>query len=65
VAGITSVFAFGAGWVHLQDFLATGNRAAANWGFGVLFGSVVIPTTLMWLALVRARRLHLSGGRFD
>jgi len=56
VAVIAAVFLYGAGWVHLEDFLATGNRAPTNWGLGVVFGSLVVPTALVVSGLLRARR---------
>ena len=59
VAVIVSVFLYGAGWVHLLDFLETGNRAPTNWGPGVLFGNLLVPTALLVLGVLRAR--HRSG----
>lgn len=44
-----ALFALGAGVVHLQDFLARGNAAPANWGANVLIGNVVIPLVLLGL----------------
>lgn len=55
-AGIPSLFLYGAGWVHLADFLAHGNVAPTNWGFPVLFGNVVIPTVLLTLVVLRSLR---------
>ena len=53
---ITVVFAFGAGIVHLQELLATGNTAPANWGPGVFFGNVLIPSALAALLALRGMR---------
>ena len=54
--GLTcSIFRYGAGWVHLTDFLAHGNAAPRNWGFGVLYGNVVLPTVMIALLALRAR----------
>jgi len=54
--GLTSsIFLYGAGWVHLTDFLAHDNAAPRNWGFGVAFGSVVIPTVMLSLLALRVR----------
>lgn len=55
LAGIASVFLYGAGWVHLNDFLLSGNDAPANWGGSVLFGNAILPTVLIGLAAVRLR----------
>jgi len=51
---IATVFLYGAGLVHVESFLATGNTAPANWGFTVLFGNGILPTVL--LGLLAARR---------
>jgi hypothetical protein len=54
--GLTcSIFLYGAGWVHLTDFLAHGNAAPNNWGFGVAFGNVVLPTVMLSLLAMRVR----------
>jgi uncharacterized membrane protein YphA (DoxX/SURF4 family) len=54
--GLTcSIFLYGAGWVHLTDYLAHGNAAPNNWGFGVVFGNVVLPTVMLSFLVVRAR----------
>jgi uncharacterized membrane protein YphA (DoxX/SURF4 family) len=57
--GLTSsIFLYGAGWVHLTDFLVHGNAAPRNWGFGVAFGNVVVPTVMMSLLALRVRLRH-------
>jgi len=54
--GLTcSIFLYGAGWVHLTDFLGHGNAAPRNWGFGVAFGNVVLPTVMLSLLALRVR----------
>ncbi len=48
-AVIPSIFLYGAGWVHLSDYLASGNVADANWGVTVLFGNLVLlPRCSCW-----------------
>jgi len=54
-AAIPSIFLYGAGWVHLVDFLEHGNVASANWGLSVLFGNFVLPTALLLLVAIRSR----------
>lgn len=56
VSLIASVFLGGAGLVHLLDYLGTGNDAPANWGFNVLFGSLLLPLALAALIRQRLRR---------
>lgn len=51
---IPSVFLYGAGIVHLRDYLANGNTSPANWGVTVVVGNVVLPTLL--LVLLSRRR---------
>ncbi len=54
--GLTcSIFLYGAGWVHLTEFLGSGNVAPRNWGFGVAFGNVVLPTVMLALLAIRLR----------
>lgn len=54
--GLTcSIFLYGAGWVHLTDYLVHGNAAPRNWGFGVFYGNVVLPTALLSLLALRSR----------
>lgn len=53
---VASVFAYGAGLVHLREFLASGNASPANWGLGVLFGNVLIPTALLACVVAHALR---------
>ncbi|MDX1493270.1 MAG: DUF6790 family protein [Longimicrobiales bacterium] len=55
-AAIPSLFLYGAGWVHLTDFLEHGNAAPANWGFSVLFGNLLLPTAILVLVWMRYRR---------
>lgn len=55
---IPALFALGAGLIHVQDFLASGNAAPANWGLAVLMGNFVIPLTL----LVTLGWFHRVGG---
>lgn len=59
-AAIPSLFLYGAGWVHLTDFLEHGNAAPANWGFSVLFGNLLLPTAILLLAGMRARGVARS-----
>lgn len=44
---IPALFALGAGWIHVQDFLASGNDASANWGASVFVGNFLIPLVLI------------------
>lgn len=61
-AAIPSIFLYGAGWVHLADFIEHGNTAPANWGFPVLFGNLILPTALLVLVSIRSRRVgHRSS----
>lgn len=60
-AGIPSIFLFGAGWVHLADFVERGNAAPANWGFSVLFGNVIVPLVLLVLTTIRSHHLARGG----
>lgn len=53
---IPSIFLYGAGWVHLVDFLEHGNTAPMNWGASVLFGNLILPTGLLVLVAIRTRR---------
>ncbi len=49
-AGITpSIFTLGAGTVHVQDLLRSGNGSAGNWGPDVLFGNLLIPLAVLAL----------------
>lgn len=60
-AGLTpALFALGAGIVHVQDFVAHGNAAPANWGPSVLVGNLLIPAGLIWILAWYAR---LGGWR--
>ncbi len=62
-AGLTpSLFALGAGIVHVQDFVAHGNAAPANWGPGVLIGNFLIPAGVLWVLAWYSR---LGGWRAD
>lgn len=54
-AATPSLFAIGAGFVHLQDFLSRGNAAPANWGASVLFGNLVIPLVVLGLLVWYSR----------
>lgn len=54
-AAIPSIFLYGAGWVHLADFVEHGNTAPANWGLSVLFGNLILPTALLLLVALRTR----------
>jgi hypothetical protein len=55
---IPALFALGAGLIHVQDFLASGNDASANWGSAVLVGNFLIPLTL----IVALGWFHRMGG---
>jgi len=57
-----AMFAMGAGIVHLQDFLARGNTAPANWGPDVLIGNLIIPVVLLGLLVWYSR---LGGWRTE
>jgi hypothetical protein len=52
---LSSIFLYGAGWVHLTDFLVRGNTAARNWGVGVLVGNVIVPTAVLVLLALHER----------
>lgn len=55
-AGITpSIFALGAGTVHVQELLLRENWSPGNWGPGVLFGNLLIPLTVLGLVAWYAR----------
>lgn len=56
-AAIPSIFLYGAGWVHLVDFVEHGNSAPANWGLSVLFGNLVLPSALLALVAIRSWRV--------
>ncbi|MDX1642812.1 MAG: DoxX family protein [Thermoanaerobaculia bacterium] len=58
---IPSVFLYGAGLVHLQDFLATGNTSPGNWSLPILFGDLIVPTALLILLVLR-RGQHQEPG---
>jgi hypothetical protein len=55
---IPALFALGAGMIHVQDFLASGNAAPGNWGPSVLVGNFLIPLVL----LVCLAWFHRMGG---
>lgn len=55
---IPALFALGAGLIHVQDFLASGNDASANWGPSVLVGNFLIPLVL----IVSLGWFHRIGG---
>ncbi len=50
---IPSVFLYGAGLVHLEDYLASGNTSPGNWSLPILFGDLVVPTALLILLALR------------
>ena len=59
---LSSIFLYGAGWVHLTDFLVRGNTAARNWGVGVLVGNLIIPTGVLVLLAVHERHARTANG---
>jgi hypothetical protein len=59
---LSSIFLYGAGWVHLTDFLVRGNTAARNWGVGVLVGNVIIPTVVLVLLALHERHDRTTNG---
>jgi hypothetical protein len=61
-AATPSLFAIGAGVVHLQDFLIRGNTAPANWGASVLIGNLVIPLVVFGLLVWYSR---LGGWKYE
>lgn len=41
------IFLYGAAWVHVREYQVAGNTSPANWGFGMVFGNVLVPTILL------------------
>ena len=59
---LSCIFLYGAGWVHLTDFLVRGNTAERNWGVGVLFGNVIVPTAVLVLLALHERHDRPADG---
>lgn len=54
------IFAYGAGLVHIREFLREGNVNPGNWSFAVVGGNLLIPTAILALLFLYARK-----GGFD
>lgn len=59
---LSCIFLYGAGWVHLTDFLVRGNTAERNWGVGVLVGNVIVPTAVLVLLALHERHDRTAAG---
>jgi hypothetical protein len=59
---LSGIFLYGAGWVHLTDYLTRGNTSARNWGVGVLVGNVIVPTAVLVLLALHERHARLADG---
>ena len=59
---LSSIFLYGAGWVHLTDFLVRENTAEGNWGVGVLFGNLIVPTAMLVLLALHERHDRTADG---
>lgn len=53
---VPCLFVYGAVLIHIREFVIEGNTAPANWGFNAVGVNLIIPTAVLGLLALYARR---------